>query len=488
MYLFCDNLNQMPIYNYYHWVSVSNAGLLKNANLKLGAVTFLYGPNGSGKSTLLRGLNAFSATLKSFLAGEALTNQSTYFDEYSSEDKDLSVEVSYGKASSHERLVQSLVLTDEKKEELNLFLKHRGDTDGELSVKIVRFHETKKVTIGLFKKSELLFLIDPLTGFLMSGPNIKIGNKNFPEHIEFECGGYIYNPKRNPKGCNFVKHKTNKSFREKSKDIEVIELFFSLTVNLLWHIREFVHVAPLRPILRTGDLFSLNEERVPFTVDPQAISITNSWLSDPEKFGLDQKIVDINYVSEIPSISSGKKADTQYRKFFIHDKKLGLNLPFDKVGTGISQIVPILTSLFTPGENLLYIEQPEVHLHPAMQATLMDAMLEAAIDNDKQIIIETHSETFLLRALRRIREGRFPKNMIPIPHDLDHLDSYLKETPENQSDRDIDSVMVYYFDNKCADPGVKQTTVRQMRLDCQGRLIDDWPGGFFEEGVREVLM
>jgi predicted ATPase len=198
--------------------------------------------------------------------------------------------------------------------------------------------------------------------------------------------------------------------------------------------------------------------------------------------------VDINYVSEIPSISSGRKADTQYRKFFIYDNKLGMNLPFDKVGTGISQIVPILTSLFTSGENLLYIEQPEIHLHPAMQATLMDAILEASLENDKQIIIETHSETFLLRALRRMREGRFPKNISPVTEPLKELDSYLNETPENRIDGDIDSVMVYYFDNKSADSGVKQTTVRQMRLDGQGRLIDDWPGGFFEEGVREVLM
>jgi predicted ATPase len=123
-----------------------------------------------------------------------------------------------------------------------------------------------------------------------------------------------------------------------------------------------------------------------------------------------------------------------------------------------------------------------------MQATLMDAILEASLENDKQIIIETHSETFLLRALRRMREGRFPKNISPVTEPLKELDSYLNETPENRIDGDIDSVMVYYFDNKSADSGVKQTTVRQMRLDGQGRLIDDWPGGFFEEGVREVLM
>ncbi|NDD59080.1 MAG: DUF3696 domain-containing protein [Chlamydiae bacterium] len=78
--------------------------------------------------------------------------------------------------------------------------------------------------------------------------------------------------------------------------------------------------------------------------------------------------------------------------------------------------------------------------------------------------------------------------MQPFGGALKRLDRYLKDEPEPVDNRDIDSIMVYYFDNKDMQSYPGATNVKNMRLDSQGRLIDDWPGGFFEEGVREVLI
>lgn len=92
-----------------------------------------------------------------------------------------------------------------------------------------------------------------------------------------------------------------------------------------------------------------------------------------------------------------------------------VNLP--DVGFGISQILPVITELFcVPRKSVIIIEQPELHLHPSAQAELADIMIDAiqakekdgkggkSENRDIQLLIETHSEHFLRRFLRRLAE------------------------------------------------------------------------------------
>lgn len=82
------------------------------------------------------------------------------------------------------------------------------------------------------------------------------------------------------------------------------------------------------------------------------------------------------------------------------------------VGFGVSQILPVVTQCFyaAPGSTLIF-EQPEIHLHPAVQAGLADLFIEAITmreDNAPrriQAIVESHSEHLLRRLLRRMAEG-----------------------------------------------------------------------------------
>lgn len=59
---------------------------------------------------------------------------------------------------------------------------------------------------------------------------------------------------------------------------------------------------------------------------------------------------------------------------------------------------------------ILAIEQPELHVHPAIQVGLGDLFIEAVqtregwVGTRKTLLIETHSEHIMLRLLRRIRE------------------------------------------------------------------------------------
>lgn len=135
------------------------------------------------------------------------------------------------------------------------------------------------------------------------------------------------------------------------------------------------------------------------------------------------------------------------------------------VGIGISQVLPVLVEAYGNKDRLVAIEQPEIHLHPRLQAELGDVFIESALGERKNtFLLETHSEHLLLRIMRRMREtaeGKVAEGQHPVH-------------PED--------VMVLYV-----EPDGPRSIVRQMPLNERGELVKAWPGGFFEEGLREVF-
>ena len=75
------------------------------------------------------------------------------------------------------------------------------------------------------------------------------------------------------------------------------------------------------------------------------------------------------------------------------------------VGFGVSQILPVLVLCFyVPKGSTVILEQPEIHLHPAIQAGLADVFIDAWKKRGVQILLESHSEHLLRRLQRRIAE------------------------------------------------------------------------------------
>jgi hypothetical protein len=76
------------------------------------------------------------------------------------------------------------------------------------------------------------------------------------------------------------------------------------------------------------------------------------------------------------------------------------------VGFGVSQCLPVVVALLVAEPNqLLYVEEPEIHLHPMAQLRLADLAIEAA-KRGVRVVMETHSSLLLRGVQTSVAKGR----------------------------------------------------------------------------------
>ena len=147
------------------------------------------------------------------------------------------------------------------------------------------------------------------------------------------------------------------------------------------------------------------------------------------------------------------------------DKRTNTPVSHRDVGIGVSQVLPVLVSAYAYHEQVFAIEQPEIHLHPALQAELGDVFLTSALGGQRNaFVLETHSEHLILRILRRIRET---------------TDG---ELPEGATGVRAEDVAVLYV-----QAGKDGAEVVEIPVTEGGEFERPWPEGFFPERARELF-
>jgi predicted ATPase len=125
--------------------------------------------------------------------------------------------------------------------------------------------------------------------------------------------------------------------------------------------------------------------------------------------------------------------------------------PLADSGFGYSQVLPILARGLQIGNGAtLIIEQPELHLNPALQVRLATFLLSLTIVN-KQVLIETHSE-----------------------HIVDALRASNAEAITGMLDK---ACMILFIESSDARPKIHNLCV------AEDGSVPNWPRGFFAESA-----
>lgn len=161
-----------------------------------------------------------------------------------------------------------------------------------------------------------------------------------------------------------------------------------------------------------------------------------------------EKLLGTNYKIRSNSIDKDKF------KVTIYETKTEVEYSLNQVGFGISQILPLITLLLTSKKNeIILIENPEVHLHPRLQSLFVDLCI-FVLENERKLVIETHSE-----------------------HIINRLRFKIKENPEL-----LNKINIMFFEKD--DEGFVKYS--DIEITKEGRLAS-WPKNFFDQTYNDLL-
>jgi predicted ATPase len=198
------------------------------------------------------------------------------------------------------------------------------------------------------------------------------------------------------------------------EQIENLFLTSSRSSTISNYIRKIIHVPGLRGNPeRTYQINAIGNE-FPGTFENYVASIIANWQDEASSKleDLAQALKDIGLTEKI---DVRKVDDTQVEVRVGHKRKnMTEMVSIADVGFGVSQTLPVIVALIaaTP-QQLVYIEQPEIHLHPRAQAALADIIV-AAVNRGVRVTLETHSDLFLRRIQSLVAEDKLAHDKVKL--------------------------------------------------------------------------
>ena len=194
----------------------------------------------------------------------------------------------------------------------------------------------------------------------------------------------------------------------------------NLTYNLESHIFNTVHLPGLRGNPERTYKPASTGPRYPGTFENYAASVIHKWQETADE-RLETLADALHTVGLTGQVGTKKIDDTRI------ELQVGrLPLPpasggegggtdmvsIADVGFGVSQVLPVLVALIVaePGR-LVYLEQPELHLHPRAQVALAQVLADAA-KRGVRVVAETHSSLLLLAVQTLVAEGKLSPELV----------------------------------------------------------------------------
>lgn len=205
-----------------------------------------------------------------------------------------------------------------------------------------------------------------------------------------------------------------------TKDDEIYELWRNpLNEDIESSLRKMIHLPGLRgnparayPKTAAGPLFS-------GTFQEYTASVISNWEAEKNLKNLQTLSKQLEMLGLTWKVTSRAVNDTQVELQvgrLPHAAKGGTKdlVNIADVGFGVSQTLPVLVALLVaePGQ-LVYIEEPEIHLHPRAQSAMAQVLADAA-KRGVQVVIETHSQLLLLGIQTLVAEGKLSPDLVKL--------------------------------------------------------------------------
>jgi ABC-type cobalamin/Fe3+-siderophores transport system ATPase subunit len=205
-----------------------------------------------------------------------------------------------------------------------------------------------------------------------------------------------------------------------AKGPEGTRFFVSMHLAGVWEgvIPGVIHLPGLRgnpertyPATAVGPTF-------PGTFETYTASVISKWMAESQEIVAELN-ADLKHLKLTGGVSAVRPNSVQI------ELKVGRLLdapptgPEDRVnvadvGVGVSQTLPVLVALHAAKpRQLVYVEQPETHLHPRAQFALAQ-ILASAVKRGVRLVVETHSSTLLLGVQTLVAEGTLEPDKVKL--------------------------------------------------------------------------
>lgn len=435
-------------------IEMKNFKSWKNLELNLAPITGLFGPNSSGKSSLFHFLLLLKQTKEAI---------------------DRSLSLDFGNIKTYANLGTFHDVIFDHKE------------DSKLQWKLMwKLPEPLEITDPLSSRTSILFRSDTMT--ISSSVHLR-NQQPITDYLIYEFAGQTFSLIKKPNKPTSFSMKTggeNKKFRFKRKQGRVWDIpgpvksyafpdqaktYFQnadLLGDLEFSYEELVdrifYLGPLREHPKREYIWSGSS---PIDVGPRGERVVDAILAarhrnELRSFGYRKKKIlfesfiakwlkDLNLIYKFELVEIAEHSNL-FKVQIVKDSSSKPVLITD-VGFGLSQFLPVLILLYyVPEGGIVLLEQPEIHLHPAVQSGLADVIINAVQTRNIQVIVESHSEHLLRRLQRRVAE--------------DMIES--------------EKIALYFCQMKSGE-----TQLTPLELNLFGE-ITNWPKGFFGDEFEEV--
>ena len=193
--------------------------------------------------------------------------------------------------------------------------------------------------------------------------------------------------------------------------------FLSVTPDLEFHIFNSIYLPGSRGKPERTSPLASTDPPYPGPFQHYAASIINEW-QETRNERIETLANALYTLGLTRQVATKKMDDTQIeiRVGLLTQDKTGKTdmVSIADVGFGVSQVLPVLVALIVaePGQ-LVYLDEPELHLHPRAQVALA-RVLAAAAKRDVRVVVETHSSLLLLAVQTLVAEGDLPPELVKL--------------------------------------------------------------------------